>query len=75
LVRPAASGISAAIDLYGRVLGVTHDFTPSDRTMEAQVPTGHVATVYERCGDWFAWLCAAARTAFAAVAAARSAFG
>jgi apolipoprotein N-acyltransferase len=60
IVRPAASGVSAAIDPWGRVLGQADSFAPGDRTMVAQVPVGHVATLYARCGDWFAWTAAAA---------------
>jgi apolipoprotein N-acyltransferase len=59
LVRPAASGISAAFDQYGRALAVSDYFDPGDRTMTAQVPLGSVPTVYARTGDLFAWTCLA----------------
>jgi len=58
-VRPAASGISSAIDPWGRVLGVSDFFSPGDRTLTAQVPIGGFRTLYARTGDLFAWLCVA----------------
>ena len=57
LVRPAASGLSSAFDPWGRVLSVSDFFAAGDRTMTAQVPLGHVPTLYARTGDLFAWLC------------------
>jgi apolipoprotein N-acyltransferase len=59
LLRPAASGISAAFDPWGRVLGATDYFVPGDRTLTVQVPMGRVPTLYARTGDLFAWLCVA----------------
>jgi len=57
LIRPAASGISSAIDPWGRMLAVGDFFAPGDRTMTAQVPLGHAWTLYPRIGDLFAWSC------------------
>jgi len=59
LVRPAASGLSTAIDPWGRVLGVADYFAAGDRTLTAQVPVAGVRTIYARTGDIFAWLCVA----------------
>ena len=59
IVRPAASGISSAFDPRGRVLAVSDYFAPGDRTMTAQVPIGHVWTLYPHIGDVFAWCCVA----------------
>jgi apolipoprotein N-acyltransferase len=59
LIRPAASGLSSAIDPWGRVLGMADYFAAGDRTMTAQVPVGRVPTLYARTGDLFAWLCVA----------------
>lgn len=59
LVRPAASGISSAVDPWGRVLGVADYFAAGDRTLTVQVPVGRVPTLYARTGDLFAWLCLA----------------
>jgi apolipoprotein N-acyltransferase len=55
-----ASGISSAFDPWGRVLALSEYFAPGDRTMTAQVPIGHVWTLYPYIGDLFAWCCVAA---------------
>jgi apolipoprotein N-acyltransferase len=60
LVRAAASGLSAAIDPWGRVIGVSDFFASGDRTMTAQVPIGRIPTLYAKTGDLFAWICVAA---------------
>ncbi len=59
LLRPAASGISSAVDPWGRVLGVADAFAPGDGTLTVQVPMTGVRTLYARIGDLFAWLCVA----------------
>jgi apolipoprotein N-acyltransferase len=59
LLRPAASGISSAVDPWGRELAMSDHFSAADRTMIAQVPIGHTATLYAKTGDLFAWLCVA----------------
>lgn len=69
LIRPAASGLSMAFDPWGRVLGMADYFAPGDRTMVAQVPLGHVPTLYAKTGDLFAWLCVAGLTVMLAIAA------
>jgi apolipoprotein N-acyltransferase len=57
LVRAASSGLSGAIDPWGRVLGMTDFFSPGARSMVAQVPVGGVRTLYALTGDAFGWLC------------------
>ena len=57
LVRPAASGISSAIDPWGRVLGVGDDVESRDRATVVRFPLDGLRTVYGRIGDLFAWLC------------------
>ena len=57
LVRPAASGLSSAVDPWGRILGMSDHFSAGDGTMTAQVPVGHVSTLYAKTGDLFAWFC------------------
>jgi apolipoprotein N-acyltransferase len=57
LVRAAASGLSAAIDPWGRVLSMSDFYAAGDSTMTAQLPLGRIPTVYARAGDWFSWLC------------------
>jgi apolipoprotein N-acyltransferase len=46
LVRPAASGLSAAIDPWGRTLGLAHHVAPAGGTIVAEVPMRHVPTLY-----------------------------
>jgi apolipoprotein N-acyltransferase len=57
VVRQAYGGLSIATDPYGRVLAQTDFFGSTDRTMVAQVPTQHVATIYTAFGRWFGWIC------------------
>jgi apolipoprotein N-acyltransferase len=65
VLRPASFGASAAIDPLGRVLGQTDHFSGGP-TLVAEIPVGHVPTLYPLVGDLFGWLCAAG-TAFAAL--------
>jgi apolipoprotein N-acyltransferase len=58
LVRAVASGLSAAVDPWGRVLSVSDFFAEGDHTMTAQVPVGRVPTLYARraiCSRGCAW--------------------
>jgi apolipoprotein N-acyltransferase len=57
IVRQTDAGLSIAADAYGRVLAQTDFFGSTDRTMVAQVPTKHVATLYTAIGRYFEWLC------------------
>ena len=59
LVRQTNGGLSIAVDPYGHVLAQTDFFGATDRTMVAQVPVRHVATLYTSFGRWFEWLCVA----------------
>ena len=59
IVRQTYGGLSIAVDPYGRVLAQVDFFGSTDRTMVAQVPVKHVATVYTAFGRWFEWLCLA----------------
>lgn len=74
VVRAASSGLSGAVDAWGRVLAVSDFFAPGDRTMTAQVPVGGVATLYAKTGDLFAWLCVAVLVAALVIAAAGPAY-
>ena len=67
IVRAAASGLSVAIDPWGRVLSMSDFYAAGDRTMTAQVPIGRIPTLYARSGDWFSWLCMAGLAAMLAV--------
>jgi apolipoprotein N-acyltransferase len=57
VVRQTDLGLSIAVDAYGRVLAQTDFFGSTDRTMVAQVPVRHVATLSTAFGRWFEWLC------------------
>ena len=59
VVRQTDEGLSIAVDAYGRILAQTDFFSSKDRTMVAQVPVKHVATLYTVFGRWFEWLCLA----------------
>ena len=67
IVRAAASGLSVAIDPWGRVLSMSDFYAAGDRTMTAQLPVGRIPTLYARSGDWFSWLCVASLAAMLAV--------
>jgi apolipoprotein N-acyltransferase len=56
LVRQTHTGLSIAVDPYGRVLAQTDFFGATDRTLVAQVPVRHVPTLYTAFGRWFEWL-------------------
>jgi apolipoprotein N-acyltransferase len=56
LVRQTHTGLSIAVDAYGRVLAQTDFFGATDRTLVAQVPVKHVATVYTAFGRYLEWL-------------------
>ncbi|MGB3703328.1 MAG: nitrilase-related carbon-nitrogen hydrolase, partial [Anaerolineales bacterium] len=56
LVRQTDAGLSIAVDAYGRVLAQTDFFGATDRTLVAQVPVKHVATIYTAFGRYLEWL-------------------
>jgi apolipoprotein N-acyltransferase len=56
LVRQTDTGLSMAVDPYGRVLAQSDYFGATDRTMVAQVPVRHVKTIYTLFGRWFEWV-------------------
>jgi len=56
LVRQVEGSVSIAVDPYGRVLAQTDYFGATDRTMVAQVPVKHVATIYTQFGRYLEWL-------------------
>ncbi|MDA0564340.1 nitrilase [Streptomonospora sp. S1-112] len=59
LVRAVNRGQSTTVDHQGRVIAATDYFDTAEQVMVAEVPTGHVPTVYSRVGDLFSWLCLA----------------
>ena len=59
VVRATKSGLSGAVDAFGRTLAVTDHFSSGSQVMVAQVPLTSVRTIYTCVGDLFAWLCVA----------------
>jgi apolipoprotein N-acyltransferase len=55
-VRQADSGLSIAVDPYGRVSATMDHFDSAERVMVAQVPILSTFTLYPYVGDLFAWL-------------------
>ncbi len=55
MARSANTGISALIDVRGRILQVTGLF--EEATMLGTLQLGDRKTIYSRYGDWFAWSC------------------
>jgi len=71
LLRPASFGASAAFDPLGRLLGQTDHFSGGP-SLVAEIPVGHVPTLYPLVGDLFGWLCAAGTVLAALVAWSRA---
>lgn len=57
LVRPTLSGLSTAVDPYGRTLAQVDAFTNDEPTLVAQVAMRGTPTLYAHIGDSFAYLC------------------
>lgn len=66
LIRPSRQSRSVAYDAYGRVLAQTEWRGVGQPKVELDAPIAGVTTLYERWGDWFALLCAAALLALTA---------
>jgi apolipoprotein N-acyltransferase len=66
MVRATRWGNSVAVDALGNVVAKLDPFIAPNQVMVAQVPVGHVPTIYARLGDWFAWLCVAGLMAMCA---------
>jgi apolipoprotein N-acyltransferase len=60
VLRPSCSGVSTAVDAFGRVL----DRTDYDRSRAGPLmvclPASSIPTVYARFGDAWTWACVAA---------------
>jgi apolipoprotein N-acyltransferase len=67
LFRAASTGVSTAVDPYGRTLATKDDVSPGGQVMVVQLPIARVATVYARAGDLFGWLCVAGLVAAFAI--------
>lgn len=70
LVRAARGGYLTVTDDRGRVLAEVRSDSAPFATLMAEVPVRHDATLYERWGNWFAWV-ALAVLGFAMVEALR----
>ncbi len=57
LVRPVSRGMFLLTDQYGRSLATLDWFSTPEPVMAVTVPVQHVATIYTRIGDSFAWAC------------------
>jgi apolipoprotein N-acyltransferase len=66
MVRATRWGNSVAVDALGNEVAKLDPFVAPNRVMVAQVPLGHVATIYARWGDWFGWSCVAGLVALSA---------
>lgn len=69
LARCANSGISMAVDQFGRIVGKTGLYTRT--VLTADLAAGRLGTLYARLGDWPVYLSALAAVAALAVAFAR----
>lgn len=56
IARAAKNGYLTVSDNRGRILAETGSDTAPFTTLLAEVPAVHAATLYQRWGDWFAWL-------------------
>ena len=57
IFRQASGGLSVASDYRGRILGSFDFYKPGEKLWYAEVPVGHVVTLYNRIGDLFAYAC------------------
>jgi apolipoprotein N-acyltransferase len=62
VVRAANTGISGAVDPYGRVIARTRLFEPAAITVDVRLLTDR--TIYSRTGDLVAWIALAATALF-----------
>ncbi|MEO7190631.1 MAG: apolipoprotein N-acyltransferase [Vicinamibacterales bacterium] len=69
VVRAANTGISGAVDPYGRVLAATPLFEPATVTVDVHLLRSH--TIYNRTGDVVAWVALAATALVVAVGVRR----
>lgn len=55
VVRATTTGYSAFIDPHGRIRAISD--LNEEATLRAEIAPLHVATLYQRWGDWFAYAC------------------
>jgi apolipoprotein N-acyltransferase len=58
LLRPASSGLSTAVDPYGRIVACVDDFKSSGAPIVAVLQMESAQTLYTLLGDSWAWICA-----------------
>jgi len=56
MVRSAKGGFLTVSDWRGRILAEARSDSARFATLIADVPAEHHATLYQRLGDWFAWV-------------------
>jgi apolipoprotein N-acyltransferase len=56
IVRSAKGGYLTVSDWRGRIIAETRSDSAPFATLIADVPAQHHATIYQKLGDWFAWL-------------------
>jgi apolipoprotein N-acyltransferase len=56
VVRSAKGGFLTVSDWRGRIVAETRSNSAPFATLVADVPVEHHPTVYQRLGDWFAWV-------------------
>jgi apolipoprotein N-acyltransferase len=56
VVRSAKGGLLTVSDWRGRIVAEARSDSAPFATLVADVPAQHHATVYQKLGDWFAWL-------------------
>jgi apolipoprotein N-acyltransferase len=57
LLRPTSSGLSIAVDPYGKTLSCVDDFQGNGNPFVAVLPMGSVRTLYTTVGDFWTWVC------------------
>lgn len=58
LLRPTSSGMSIAVDPYGRIVSCVDDFQSAGAPLVAVLPMQSVKTLYASMGDILTWICA-----------------
>jgi apolipoprotein N-acyltransferase len=56
IARAAKNGYLTVSDSRGRVVSQTRSDSAPFATLLAEVPVGHETTLFQRWGDWFAWV-------------------
>ncbi|MFI5155798.1 MAG: nitrilase-related carbon-nitrogen hydrolase [Chitinophagales bacterium] len=57
IFRQVSGGLSVATDYRGKMIGSFDFYGTGEKLWYAEVPIGHISTLYNRIGDLFAYLC------------------